>query len=396
MLLKIVSDANVPFVEEAMSPFGTLELVPGHEITSSRLIDADALIVRSVTSVDESLLTGSSVRFVGSATAGFDHIDREYLKRADIAWAHAPGCNAESVVEWVLAALFHLSQLHDTPILASTLGIVGCGEIGSRLERRAAALGMRVLVNDPPRARKASTKEEQKKFVPLKMLLEESDIVSLHVPLKVDGIDATWNLIGDSELARMKKGVWVLNSSRGGVINEAALVHSIETGQVGAAAVDVWEGEPNPDRQLEALVDICSPHIAGYSRNAKRSCTETIAKRAAIYFSIPRPEIVHEKLVPKLLNLPKINPSKSPEAFIHSIVQQMYRIDEDVDRMRSRSDQDGQARETAFRQQRWAYPPRYTFSQFQLPSKGVTEEWQSRLSGGLKIEIVDPKVSSQE
>ncbi len=389
MLIKIVSDANIPFVEEVFSSFGTLDLVPGHEITPSTLFDVDVLIVRSVTSVDESLLAGSAVRFVGSATAGIDHIDHEFLNRCGIGWANAPGCNAESVVEWVLAALFYLSQLNNTPVLESTLGIVGCGEIGGRLARRATALGFRVLANDPPRAREAAEKDGRSHFVSLKTLLEQSDIVSLHVPWLDDGPDATENLIGESELEWMKKGAWILNTSRGGVVNESLLIDSIREGKLGASAVDVWKGEPRPNQKLQELVDICSPHIAGYSRDAKRNCIQTIADRVASYFSTPGSEADREASIPIRLKMPETDPRTNPETFIHRIVEQMYRIEDDVVRMRSLPVHDSRARETAFRRQRWEYPPRHTFGRYQLPSSGLTDEWKVRLEEGLQIELVD-------
>ncbi|GMQ82269.1 MAG: 4-phosphoerythronate dehydrogenase [Rhodothermia bacterium] len=389
MLIKIVSDANIPFVEEMFSSFGVLDLIPGHEITPSTLIDVDALIVRSVTFVDESLLAGSAVRFVGSATAGIDHIDYEFLNQRGIGWAHAPGCNAESVVEWVLAALFYLSQLNGTPVLESTLGIVGCGEIGSRLAKRATALGLHVLANDPPRARLAAEEDERSQFVSLNTLLEQSDIVSLHVPWLADGPDATENLIGGSELERMKNGAWVLNTSRGGVVDEAALIDSIREGKVGASAVDVWNGEPRPNQNLQDLVDICSPHIAGYSRDAKRNCIQMIADRVASFFSTPGWKTDREASIPIRLKMPETDPRTSPETFIHRIVEQMYRIEDDVVRMRLLPVHDSRARETAFRRQRWEYPPRHTFARYQLSSAGLTEEWQVRLEEGLQIELVD-------
>lgn len=389
MSIKIVSDAYIPFVEDVFSKECSLHLVPGHEIDSSVIEHADALLVRSETAVDEELLKGSTVQFVGSATAGYDHVDWVYLDKRRIEWAYAPGCNAESVIEYVFAAIFYLSQLKNTPILNSTLGIVGVGEIGSRLEKRASALGLNVLENDPPRARNEPTRDGKKEYVKLEQLLEESDIVSLHLPLTKEGLDPTENLIGSNELGLLKDGTWILNTSRGGVVNESALIDSIRNHHIGAAAVDVWDGEPNPDPSLQELVDICSPHIAGYSRDAKRNCTQMIADRLKRHFSVPNQEVARPERTPIRLNMPEINPENNPEAFIHGIVEQMYRIEDDLDRMRSLPLHDSRKREAAFRQQRREYRSRLTFSRYELSSRGLSEEWQTRLRDGLKISMID-------
>ena len=389
MLIKIVSDAYIPFVEDVFSKECSLHLVPGHEIDSSVIEHADALLVRGETAVDEELLKGSTVQFVGSATAGYDHVDWVHLDKHCIEWAYAPGCNAESVIEYVFAAIFYLSQLKSTLILNSTLGIVGVGEIGSRLEKRASALGLNVLENDPPRARNEPVRDEKKGYVKLEQLLEESDIVSLHVPMTKEGLDPTENLIGSNELGRLKDGTWILNTSRGGVVNESALIDSIRNHHIGAAAVDVWDGEPNPDPSLQELVDICSPHIAGYSRDAKRNCTQMIADRLKRHFSVPIQEVARPEQTPIRLKMPEINMEKNPEAFIHGIVEQMYRIEDDLDRMRSLPLHDSRKREAAFRQQRREYPSRLTFSRYELSSGGLSEEWQTRLRDGLKISMID-------
>lgn len=262
----IVLDRDIPHAEDIFSGVGRVMAVHGHEIASETVRKADILIVRSITRIDESLLSGSSVGFVGTATAGIDHLDTEFLSESGISWANAPGANAESVVEYVLASIAVIASRDNTPWQSRTLGVVGCGHVGERLCRRGEALGMRVLRNDPPRARA----EDGGKFVPLSTLLAESDIVSIHTPLTVGGEDQTHRLLDKDAIATMKSGAWLIQSSRGGVVDEAAAVQARRSGRLGALVLDVFENEPDPDAESVAAADLATGHIAGYSRDAKR------------------------------------------------------------------------------------------------------------------------------
>ena len=203
-MLQIVSDVNIPFVKEAFGSLGQVQTLPADAIGRERCQQADILLIRSVTQVNERLLTGSPVRFVGSATAGTDHVDLMYLAQQRIPFVHAPGSNADSVVEYVLTALLHLACLHNRSLEGVTLGIVGCGNIGGALATRAPALGLRVLRNDPPKAARGGAG-----YVCLEELLADSDIVSLHVPLT----SQTYHLIDASALTRMRPNAWLVNTS---------------------------------------------------------------------------------------------------------------------------------------------------------------------------------------
>jgi len=262
--MRIVADENIVYVQEAFGAFGELETFPGRAITNEVLAGAEILLVRSVTQVNAALLEGTSVRFVGTATAGEDHIDQEYLRDAGIQYASAPGSNADSVAEYVIAALMVLEKTFELSLEQMSLGIVGVGHVGRRVLRRARALGMRCILNDPPLA--GATAE------PVYRTLEEAltcDIVSFHTPLERNGLYPTWHLADAAFLRGMKPGAFLINSARGEVVDNAALLAAIESGHLRAAVLDVWENEPRPDLELMARCSIATPHIAGYSFDGK-------------------------------------------------------------------------------------------------------------------------------
>ncbi len=267
--LKILCDENIPFVEEAFGRFGTVYKQSGREIGAEDVQGMDALMVRSVTPVGPALLEGSSVRFVGSATIGTDHVHLSYLQDADIHFAHAPGSNADSVADYVIVALLTLARRKHVPLVDQTVGIVGYGNIGSRLAERVSALGLSVLCNDPPRAERRERRGEEHSFVGLDTVLSDADVVTLHVPLTTQGPHSTHHLIDAEAMAQMGKRSWLLNTSRGAVVDGDALLEALRRGPLGAAVLDVWEEEPSPDPALVQAVDIATPHIAGYAIDGK-------------------------------------------------------------------------------------------------------------------------------
>lgn len=267
--MRIVADENIPLVREAFSAFGTVETCAGRAMTPEAVREADVLLVRSVTRVDEGLLGGSSVRFVGTATIGTDHLDLGALHRRGIVVASAPGSNAESVAEWVVAALLRTAAARGEALAGKTVGVVGVGHVGGQLVPRLAALGMTVLRCDPPRAEAEGVGDGEEAFVSLVQVLDESDIVTLHTPLTTGGRHRTHHLVGAPELARMRPGAWLVNASRGAVVDGAALLAALRSGHVGAALLDVFEHEPAPDPALVAAATVATPHIAGYSYDGK-------------------------------------------------------------------------------------------------------------------------------
>jgi erythronate-4-phosphate dehydrogenase len=275
--MNIVADTNIPFVEKAFSRFGKVRVVSGRAIDRSMVKDADILLVRSVTRADGNLLEGSSVGFVGTATIGTDHVDTRYLAEKGIAFASAPGSNARSVAEYVACAIVHVFQGDLALISGKTLGIVGAGNVGSRVIDLARGLGMRCLVNDPPLA----LKDGAEGFVPLDRVLAEADIVTLHVPLTPSGPYPTARLADASFLGRLKPGAMLINSSRGRVIDEKALLTL--RSRLGPVVLDVWESEPSINPAMLERTDIATPHIAGYSFDGKVRGAQMLFDAAAAY-----------------------------------------------------------------------------------------------------------------
>jgi erythronate-4-phosphate dehydrogenase len=278
---KIIADENIPCAREAFSHLGEVRLLPGRAITRESLLDADLLLVRSITPVNAKLLQNTAVRFVGTATIGTDHVDTAYLERQNIAFASATGSNANSVAEYVVAALVHRAIKHGLSLASLTLGVVGVGHVGSRVEKMATALGMRVRLNDPPLARQ--THDPQ--YLPLDALME-ADVITLHTPLAREGEDATFHLFDATRLQAMKCGSMLINTSRGAVVDNAALKTALQSGHLAAAILDVWENEPDIDVELLRLVEIGTPHIAGYSLDGKLNGTHQIYLAACEFIGV--------------------------------------------------------------------------------------------------------------
>ena len=273
---RILADANIPAAEAAFGDMGSVRLRPGQSITRAEVESADVLLVRSVTRVDAALLEGTPVRFVGSATAGTDHVDRAALDRLGVAFAWAPGSNATSVVEHVLAALLAVASRRGEGLAGRTLGIVGAGAVGGRLAPRARALGLDVVLCDPPLAAAAEAGDEAHPYLPLGTVLERSDIVTLHTPLTLPAESRwpTYDLLDADAFATMRPGAWLVNAARGGVVEAAAL--QAETARR-VCILDVWPGEPSPDPHTVGHAALASAHVAGYSADGKVRGTAMLA-----------------------------------------------------------------------------------------------------------------------
>jgi erythronate-4-phosphate dehydrogenase len=279
--MRLVVDENMAAGRRAFAAFGDVITVPGREIDTEDVSRADALMVRSVTRVDRTLLGGSHVRFVGTATSGFDHIEREWLAERGIAFAYAPGCNATAVADWVIAALAALHAAGRTSFGGGTVGVIGAGHVGSRVARRLAALGYDVRVCDPPRAEA----EGDAGFVDIVTALA-SDVVTLHVPLVDDGPYPTRGLIDAAALERMPGGSVLMNAARGGVVDEDALATRLDDGPDLVTALDTWADEPAIDAGLLPRIDLATPHIAGHTIEGRLRGTALIAAAAARYFGV--------------------------------------------------------------------------------------------------------------
>ncbi len=277
--LHFVVDDKIPFIKGLLEPFAEVNYRKGSEITSETIKDADALLVRTRTKCNKALLDNSKVRFIGSATIGTDHIDEEYCRQNGITVANAPGCNSGSVMQYVISVWTHIFEKENWDLKKTTLGVIGVGNVGSKVAAAGRALGMNVLLNDPPRQRL----EGQAGFTALESLLKESDIISLHVPLNKSGRDATCHLVDEGFLKKSKQRAWLINTSRGEVADTNALVHCNPDIQL---ALDVWEHEPEINSKLLARARIATPHIAGYSLDGKAKGSEMVIRAAANYFDL--------------------------------------------------------------------------------------------------------------
>ncbi len=328
--MKIVADENIPYVKQAFNSIDKVRTLPTRQIDAESIRDADILLVRSPTKVDRKLLDRSLVKFVGTATIGTDHIDEEYLKSKNIGFTSAAGSNANSVAEYVCAAILTLSRRMGFRLQNMTLGVVGIGNIGSKVVPMAEALGMKVLQNDPPLKRKT----DDPWFLPLDMLME-ADIITLHVPLTDKGLDATYHLCDGERISKMRKGSILINTSRGAVVCGKDLKIAIKSKHLAGAVLDVWENEPIIDTELLQLVDLATPHIAGYSLDGKVNGTAMIYQAVCGFLGVestwdplrnmPEPQI-------SFLNVDMF--SESDEDVLNRVIKQIYDIERDDERFR--------------------------------------------------------------
>ena len=278
--MKVVIDHKIPYIKEAIEKIADeVVFLPGHAFTKEIVRDADALIVRTRTRCDRRLLEGSRVKFIATATIGYDHIDTDYCREAGITWTNCPGCNAGSVEQYVHSTLLLLKREKGLELEKSTIGIVGVGHVGSRVKRMAEALGMKVLLNDPPRADKG-----EQGFVDLETIARECDVITFHTPLNREGRYATCHLVSEDFLFSLKRTPYLINSSRGEVVDTASLLAALAAGKVKDAIIDTWEYEPNISRELMEVAFLATPHIAGYSADGKANATRMSLEALCDFF----------------------------------------------------------------------------------------------------------------
>ena len=285
--MKIVADRDIFAVEAVFGSLGELVTLPGREITRRELVDADALLVRSVLPVDGPLLAGTGVGFVGSATSGLDHIDTAWLDANGVSLAHCRGANARAVVEYCLGAIARLRLAGCVDVSKPRIGVIGAGAIGGELARTMLGLGHEVVVCDPPLA-EAGRKHPDFAWQSLAAALD-CDFVSLHVPLTASGRHATRGMLGAAALSTLRPGAVLINASRGGVVDEAALLGRLQSGRLLHCVIDVWQDEPRVNAELAQMADIATPHIAGYSEQAKWGASLMLARQLARHFGVDEP-----------------------------------------------------------------------------------------------------------
>jgi erythronate-4-phosphate dehydrogenase len=390
--LRIVADENIPCVDEALGNLGSIERLAGRDIGPAAVADADVLLVRSVTPVAPPLLDESPVQFVGSATIGTDHVDRDYLQDRGIAFAHAPASNADSVADYVVAALLALAHRRGVSLRDRTVGVVGCGNIGGRLLRRLPALGLSVLPHDPPRAA-AEPGAEGPDFVSLDTVLERADILTLHVPLTTDGPHATHHLVDAAVLGRLGPGAWLLNTSRGPVVEGDALLKTLRADRLGAAVLDVWENEPTPDPALVRAAALATPHIAGYAWDGKVRGTTMLYEAVCEHFGVEptwSPAATLRPEHPSALRGQAPDPRLPRTDGLHHLARQAYDLGADDARMRRLLDRPPGAQGAYFQRLRATYPTRRELQRFSVPEAGVPAEWRAAVTDGLTMQLRAP------
>lgn len=279
-MIKIVVDDKIPFLKGALEPFAEVVYLQGEKINNAILQDADALIARTRTICNKELLDGTKVRFIATATIGFDHIDIAYCQQNDIQWANAPGCNSGSVMQYMASALVRLSLKYDFEFSEKTIGIIGYGNIGSKVAKLASVLGLKVLINDPPLQRSGLLPNS----VSLIEIIDKADIITFHVPLNTHGIDKTLHVGNEEFFNSIKSTTIIINSSRGDIIDNNALKKALKKKKLKGAVLDVWENEPTIDQELLDLVDYATPHIAGYSADGKANGTAMSVQAISKFF----------------------------------------------------------------------------------------------------------------
>jgi erythronate-4-phosphate dehydrogenase len=361
--MKIIIDNKIPYIKGALEPYADVVYLPGNETTPEIVKDADALITRTRTICNKNLLEGSKVKYIATATIGYDHIDTVYCKKAGIEWTNAPGCNAESVNQYIASALFSWSMRKRIDLANLTIGIVGVGNVGSRVAKTCEILGMRVLLNDPPRERN----EGSEKFVSLETIQKEADVISLHVPLNMDVKDSTFHMANENFLQNLSKKPLLINSCRGEVNHTEDVINALEAGDISAYIADCWENEPDLDLNLLNLSEFGTPHIAGYSKDGKANGTEMSVQAISKFFGLGI-----DDWKPKNVELPEhtlieIEGNQRREySILAEAIISTYDIEVDDDKLRDAPQ--------LFEKLRGDYPVRREFDSYSIKAKNIEKE----------------------
>lgn len=312
----IVADRSIPFIEGVFEPYGEVRYLDGHSIGRKDIADADALLIRTRTKCNAGLLEGSPVRIIATTSIGTDHIDQAYCRKKGIYITNASGCNAGGVMNYVLSALYGTAARKSISLEGATLGIIGVGNSGKKIEHAARLLGFKLLLCDPPRAEK----EGESQFCSLQTLLENSDIVTMHVPLT----ESTRKMADAAFFSKMKPGAFFINSSRGEIVDEDDLEEALP--KLGPVVIDTWNNEPDINIRLMNKIDIATPHIAGYSQYGKQTGAAYAVRSIARYFSIQPLLDYFPKTENDELEVVKLDIQGKSQGQIASIIQYNYPI----------------------------------------------------------------------
>ena len=366
--MKIIIDDKIPYIRGAFEDVAEVIYLPGSKTTAEIVRDADAIVTRTRTICNEKLLAGSSVKFIATATIGYDHIDTDYCDAAGIKWTNAPGCNSKSVEQYIASTLMVLAETKKRQLKDLCIGIVGVGNVGSKVAKICEIFGMKVLLNDPPRERA----EGPEKFVSLETVKNEADIISLHVPLNTKGEDATFHMGDESFFSALKKKPVLINSCRGEVIKTDAVKKALKTKQISAFVCDCWENEPDLDLELLGMTEIATPHIAGYSKDGKAKGTSMSVQAISDFFGLGL-----NNWQPSGVELPT-NPiieidgeGMSEQEIFSKAILHTYDIRRDDKLLRLSPEH--------FEQQRGDYPTRREFPAFTIRTQRVEEKTLEKL-----------------
>ena len=366
--MKFVIDNKIPYIQNALEPFGEVVYLPGDQTTPDVVKNADAIITRTRTICNEKLLKNSGVKFIATATIGFDHIDTNYCKEAGIEWTNAPGCNSKSVEQYVASALFVLAEKKGFQLNGKTVGIVGVGQVGSKVAKACEILGMNVLLNDPPRVRK----EQIRGFVSLDEIKKKADIISLHVPLNLKGDDATFHLANAAFFESLDKKPIIINSCRGEVIDTTSAKKALAQKHISGLVLDCWENEPDIDLELLANCDIATPHIAGYSKDGKANGTKMSIQSVSRFFNLGIDDWEAENIeIPKSTIIEIDGSELAEESVLAKAILSTYNILTDDSSLRKNP--------SAFEQLRGDYPVRREFPTYTIRQKNINPKTISKL-----------------
>ncbi len=385
--MKIVCASSVLDGAATFAPLGDVTVLTEEEIGPDDLRDAEILVTRSKAKINQSLLEGSAVRFVGCAVAGTDHIDENWLNQTDIAWYNAAGCNANSVAEYIITALLHEAETHQFECAQCTLGIIGVGHIGSRVAAKAEALGMTVLLNDPPRA--LAEGRDHWDFIDLEDLLPAADIVTCHVPYTADGPFATEHLINHRFVSQLTPGCLLINAARGEIMASDAVHQGLSQGVLRQAVLDVWENEPRIAKDLLDRVDIGTPHIAGYSYEGRLNGTQMVFEACCRFLEIEPPPL-------EVAADPAVQPAAqtldgrglTDQQILQRLTQQAYPLLEDDQRFRAGASADPKEMGQHFVHCRRTYPVRREFAAHRIDLVNVPASARS-VASALDFAVCD-------
>jgi erythronate-4-phosphate dehydrogenase len=360
--MKVIIDDKIPYVKGVLEAFAEVIYLPGKETTVDVVRDADAIITRTRTKCNSQLLTGSKVKMIATATIGFDHIDTAFCAQNEIDWTNAPGCNSWSVAQYLMAALHLLAKEKTLELDQMTIGVVGAGNVGSKVARLCSIIGMKVLVNDPPRQRA----ESDHGFVSLEQVCTEADIVTFHTPLSREGEDATFHLVDKNFVSKCKDGVVLINSSRGEVMDTDSVRSALASSKISNLIIDCWENEPEIDRELLQKAFITTPHIAGYSKDGKAKGTNMSVQALSRKFNLGIDNWECENVeLPADTVIEIDGEGKSKAEILCEAILTTYSIEEDSKRLKLSPE--------TFEKQRGDYPVRREFPVYTIKATRVDE-----------------------